>query len=74
MRFTRAVCLSIVKILDIKRKKAREAGLFLCISFAILGVICYLAISCFIDSSNNLHGWAFLLSVLKRMLKILFLH
>jgi len=46
MRFTRAVCLSIVKILDIKRKKAREAGLFLCIIFATLGVIQYLAISC----------------------------
>ena len=28
MRFTPAVCLSIVKILDINRKKDREAGLF----------------------------------------------
>ena len=39
MRFTPAVCSSIIKIFDTKRKKARAAGLFLCIIFATLGVI-----------------------------------
>jgi hypothetical protein len=39
MRYTRAVCLSIVKIFDINIKKARAAGLFLFITFATLGVI-----------------------------------
>ncbi len=53
MQFTQAVCLSIVKILDIKRKKAREAGLFLCIIFATLGVIQYLAISCVRECLNK---------------------
>jgi hypothetical protein len=37
MRYTLAVCLSIVKIFEIKSKKARFAGLFLSIIFATLG-------------------------------------
>lgn len=39
MRYTRAVCLSIAKFFIRKKKKARAAGLFLCIIFATLGVI-----------------------------------
>lgn len=53
MQFTQAVCLSIVKIFDTKRKKARAAGLFLCIIFATLGVIQYLAISCVRECLNK---------------------
>jgi hypothetical protein len=53
MQFTQAVCLSIVKIFDTKRKKARAAGLFLCIIFATLVVNQYLAISCVRECLNK---------------------